>query len=72
MMWHHWGLAWFWMLPVFVLFWGAVIAVVVFAIRAMSGPRGRDDAALEILRRRLAAGEISPDDYEKARRLLQS
>ena len=39
-----------------------------------SGPRhqhrGDDDAALDILRRRLASGEISEDEYQAKRKLL--
>jgi len=40
------------------------------AIRVFSRPRQGD--AMEVLRRRLAAGEISPEDYEKTKRTLQS
>ena len=32
--------------------------------------RGERDAAMEILRDRLGRGEISPDEFERARRLL--
>jgi len=40
--------------------------------RALGVPRTEGDEALQTLRKRLAAGEISPDDYERMKRLLQS
>jgi putative membrane protein len=54
-----------------VAFWGAVIAVVVWALRggvSASRPPG-DASAREILDRRLADGSIDLDEYER-RRLL--
>lgn len=66
------GWGWLWMSLMMVLFWGGLIALVVWLIRATANPRGRraDDDADEVLRRRLAAGEITPDEYEKTRKLL--
>jgi uncharacterized membrane protein len=51
-----------------ILFWGGVIVLVAWLVRSLG--RSSDDAKA-ILRRRLAAGEISQDEYEKTRRLLQ-
>jgi len=48
---------------------GLIIGFVVFAIRA-TGPK-RNDQALSVLRQRLAAGEITQDDFEKTRKVLQ-
>jgi len=59
-----------WMSGMMVLFWGGIIALVVFAVRALAGPRGTDQA-IDVLRRRLASGEISQEDYEKTRKALQ-
>ena len=62
---------WMWILGslVMILFGGGLIVLVV---RAVSGPRsGSSDTALEVLKRRLAAGEITQDEYEKTRRVLQ-
>jgi Short C-terminal domain len=40
--------------------------------RAFTGPRGdRHDSPVDILKRRLASGEISQDQYEQARKALQ-
>jgi len=71
MMWGYDVVGWFWMLPVMLLFWGAVIVGIVLLIRALGAPRTGGDEALQTLRKRLAAGEISPDDYEKMKKLLQ-
>jgi putative membrane protein len=71
MMWGYYdGWSWLWMAAMMVLFWGGIIAVAVFAIRAFSGPRDSDQA-IDLLRRRLAGGEISQEEYEKTRKALQ-
>jgi putative membrane protein len=71
MMWGYDGWNWLWMAPMMVLIWGGVIALVIWGFRAVSGPRSTGDSAIETLRRRLAAGEISQDEYDKTRRILQ-
>jgi uncharacterized membrane protein len=71
MMWGYDGLNWFWMAPMMVLIWGGVIALVIWGLRASSGPRSNGDSAIETLRRRLAAGEISQDEFDKTKRILQ-
>jgi putative membrane protein len=71
MMWYYptGGFGAFWMAVVMLLFWGGLIALGVFAIRALaSHPRG--DGALEVLRRRLAAGEITAEEFEKTKKAL--
>jgi uncharacterized membrane protein len=72
MMWGYNAFGWVWMLPVLMLFWGVVIAAIVLLVRALGAPRIDGDEAMKTLRKRLAAGEISPDDYERTKRLLQS
>ena len=70
MMWGYYdGSAWLWMAATMILFWGGVIALGVFAIRAFAAPIGRD-RALDVLRRRLASGEISQEEFEKTRKAL--
>ena len=64
------GWSWLWMAAMMVLFWGAVIAFGVVAIRAFTGPKGTDQA-VDILRRRLASGEITQDEFEKTRKALR-
>jgi putative membrane protein len=71
-MWYYDGWSWLWMAVTMILFWGGLIALVVFAVRALARPGSGPDSALETLRRRLAAGEISQDEYEKTKRALQA
>jgi uncharacterized membrane protein len=72
MMWGYDTVGWFWMVPVMLLFWGAVIAAIVLVARALGAPRGDGDEALQTLRKRLAAGDITLDDYARMKRLLES
>jgi putative membrane protein len=63
-----WGLLW---LIFAVLFWGGLIVLLVWAVRSASAPRRGHDAALQTLKRRLASGEISQEEYERIRQLLE-
>lgn len=68
------GSPWMWILGsvMMVIVIGGIILLVVWGVRAAGGPRpGDSNSALEVLKRRLAAGEITQDEYEKTRRLLQ-
>ncbi len=84
MMWG--GFGWGWMMVVgmlfMVLFWGAIIALVVWGIRALNRggarpegpneplpPRGR---ALDILQERYARGEITKEQYDAMRKDLET
>jgi putative membrane protein len=65
-----------------LLFWGVVIALIVFVVRALSrsgsgqaapsagSPAQTPDRALEILRERYARGEISKDEFNSMRQDL--
>lgn len=73
------GFGWAWLWPIWlvvaVLFWVGLIALVIWAARTIIAPR-RDpgstpETALEILRRRLAAGEITPEEFDRIRHLLE-
>ena len=71
MMWGYYdGWSWLWMLPMMLLIWGTVIAVVIWGIRALAASRNSGEAK-DTLRRRLAASEISQEDFEKTKRILQ-
>lgn len=68
------GLLW---LIAFALFWGGLIALLVWAIRLSAASRrdirdnrGTRESSDEILKRRLASGEISEEEYERIRRIL--
>ena len=62
-----------------ILFWGLVVALVVFLVRGVghrpdvqSGTGGSpEDAALRVLRERFARGEIDADEYTTRRDLLR-
>jgi putative membrane protein len=77
--WMHGGWGWGWMILMMVmmlLFWCAVIAVIVWLIRGASrGPAPREpdlskETPGQILDRRLAEGEISEEDYRARREVL--
>ena len=61
-----------------LLIWLAVIVLVAWALRMFlssdppSGRRDDGDAALAILRRRYAIGEITQTEYEQARQVLNA
>jgi putative membrane protein len=57
---------WLWMSA-----WALVLVFVVWLLVREPRRSDRDDA-LELLRGRLARGEISPDEFEHARRLLET
>ena len=56
---------WLWMAA-----WATVLLAGVWVLVREPHRTGRDDA-LEMLRARLARGEITADEFEKARRLLE-
>lgn len=71
MMWGSgmWGWGLLWML----VFWGALIAGVVWLVTAASSPRARTDGAAtgrRVLDERFARGELSIEEYEERRRVL--
>ena len=69
-----WGAGW-WILMMLgmVAFWGLVIVGIVWLVRELAGRHERAATTvgpLELLDRRLAEGQISPDEYEERRRIL--
>lgn len=65
---------------VMIVFWVAVIALVIWAFTALlsssrrTPPRAHepgDDSAMRILRERYARGEIDAEQFEQARRVLR-
>lgn len=73
MMWGYYdGWSWLWMTGLAVLFWGVIIALGVWAFRSLVPGHHASDTALETLRQRFAAGEISQEEFEKTRSALQS
>ena len=75
MMWYYGAgdRPWMWVLGALMMlvFWGGLTALAVWAVVLLTRRQGRGaDAVEETLKRRLAAGEISLEDYEKTRRAL--
>lgn len=76
----HYGWGWGHMLSgglMMILFWGGIILVIVFAVRALGGgsshgttPATSRNKALDILQERFARGEIDKDEFEERKRLL--
>lgn len=56
-----------------LLFWGGLIVLAVFAFRALTQNQKatKDSDAINILRSRLAKGEIDPEEYESRRKVLE-
>jgi len=55
-----------------LLFWVSIIVLVVLAVRNLFPSQRQSDheVAIELLKRRYAAGEISQAEYEQARNAL--
>jgi putative membrane protein len=71
MMWGYYdGWNWLWMAAMMILFWGGIFVLAAFVIRSFTGTKS-NDPAIDILRRRLASGEITQDEFEKMRKALQ-
>jgi putative membrane protein len=71
--WHHGdvGIGWWLVMMVgMAVFWGAIIALVVWLVRGGGG--SRSESPQEILRRRLADGSISVKEYEQRRATLEA
>ena len=77
--WMHGDWGWGWMalmMVMMLLFWGAIIAGIVWLIRGASWgttprvPDASKETPAEILDRRFAQGEISEEDYRARREVL--
>jgi len=70
-----WGGGWILMVIGMILFWGLVAFVVVWLVREFGSRkdqrrRTEPDDALAILDRRLAEGQVTPDEYRERRAIL--
>ena len=65
------GWDWFWGLLMMVAFWGGIAAVVVIAVRAFGTSKRPEHLDAEaILRNRYASGEISEEEFQTRRNVL--
>jgi uncharacterized membrane protein len=64
---------WMWILGslMMVIVIGALILLVVWAVKIVGRPSPASNTPLDVLKRRLAAGEITHDEYENTRRLIE-
>lgn len=63
---------WIWMTLVMILFVAGVIALAVWAFRATTKRTAvTSGSPMDVLRGRLASGEISHQDFEQTRKVLQ-
>ncbi len=66
------GMMWWPMLLGMLLFWTLVIVGIVLLVRLLwNRVDGRTTDALSILQERFARGEISPEEYQERRSVLQ-
>jgi putative membrane protein len=70
------GGGWLWMVfgfLFFILFWGAVIWLIVWAVRKATGHKGPpSESALEIAKMRYARGEINKEQFEQIKKDLST
>ena len=71
MMWFDWNAMSVFGWSMMVLFWAAVIFLVVWGVRSSTTPKDGTLDATEVLRRRYAAGEIDRGAYEERLRILE-
>jgi len=72
MMWGYYDTGtWLLMAAKMVVFWGGIAAVIVLAVRTFGTSRD-GEPGMDVLRSRLASGEITPEEFERTRRVLQS
>jgi putative membrane protein len=67
---------WWWMMLIgwgfMLLYWGAIIALITWAVRQFTTRREPNRSLLDIARERYARGEITQEQYEELRRTLPS
>ena len=63
---YYWGMHWvWWFVWIMLLFW-------IFALPYnIPGQRNRRESALDILQRRFALGQITKEEYEEAKNILE-
>lgn len=78
MMWGYYGGEWWWMLiglVSMIVFWGAIIWLIVWGVKQFTGDRQGDSSAretpLEIAQKRLARGDFTAEEFEEIRKALQ-
>lgn len=68
-MWCSWNMNGFFGWLTMILFWVAIVALVVWVSQSTRNPQTRS-TALDVLDNRYAAGEINDEEFKERRRLL--
>jgi putative membrane protein len=71
MMWSDWGAMGLFGWTMMVVFWGALIFLIVWAVRSWGSSREVQPDAMEVLRQRYARGEIDREEYKERRGTLE-
>ncbi len=69
---YGWGMGFGWL--IMVLFWILVIVGIVYIVKLIAGAgkkEGREETALDILKKRYAKGEINKEEFEEKKKDLQ-
>ena len=70
-MWMDWNAMGFFGWTMMILFWTAVLLVIIWVVRNLSTkPSLTTQTPLDLLERRFAAGEIDREDFEERKQLL--
>jgi putative membrane protein len=70
-MWMDWNAMGFFGWTMMILFWTAVLLVIIWVVRNLSTkPSPTTQTPLDLLERRFAAGEIDREDFEERKQLL--
>ena len=70
-MWMDWNTMGFFGWTMMILFWTAVLLVIIWVVRNLSTkPSPTTQTPLDLLERRFAAGEIDREDFEERKQLL--
>lgn len=67
--WSGWG--WIPMLLSMLIFWGGLVAIVAFAIQALSKSQSpAPESPMDLLKERYARGEIDRDEFDERQQVL--
>lgn len=64
--WHYFGMHGIWW-----LFWIVILIIIFLVLRPSLISKKRKDSSLEILRRKYASGDISTEEFEERKRILE-
>jgi putative membrane protein len=72
-----WGMGWWGIVPM-LLFWAVIIVAIVFFVKWLAHGSGKnisasssDSRSLEILKERFARGEITKEEFEHMKKVIQ-